>query len=106
MSSLQNLSVKDDIHFISRLVPFLITCSTESIECFIEDRRMIRLLAHPFPTSLVSKLSLFLSLPVCRRSSFLTEGGGEGEEPNLVVTLLENNWFVCQFRHLHRSIAL
>jgi hypothetical protein len=43
--------------------------------------RMIRLLTHPFP---VSKLSLFLGLPVCRRSSLLTGEGGGGvvEEPN------------------------
>jgi hypothetical protein len=38
------------------------------------------------PPSLVSKLSLFLSLPVCRRSSLLTGDGGVGkgvgEEPN------------------------
>jgi hypothetical protein len=37
----------------------------------------------PFPNSPVSKLSLFLSLPVCRRSSLLTgegEGGGHGAE--------------------------
>ncbi len=45
--------------------------------------RMIRLLAHPLPPSPVSKLSLFLSLPVCRRSSLLMgEGEGVGEEPN------------------------
>jgi hypothetical protein len=42
---------------------------------------MIRLLAHPITSSLVSKFSLFLSLPVCRQSSLLTgEGGGEGEQ--------------------------
>jgi hypothetical protein len=43
---------------------------------------MIRLLAHPFlPPSPVSRLSLFLSLPVCRRSSLLTgEGKGVSEE--------------------------
>ncbi len=34
---------------------------------------------HPLPPSPVSKLSLFLSLSVCRQSSFLTRGGGEGE---------------------------
>jgi hypothetical protein len=33
------------------------------------------------PPSPVSKLSLFLGLPVCRRSSLLT-GEGEEEEPN------------------------
>jgi hypothetical protein len=47
--------------------------------------RMIRLHAHPLPLSSISKLSLFLSLPVCRRSSLLTgegEGLGVGVEPN------------------------
>ncbi len=38
--------------------------------------RMIRFLAHPL-NSLVSKLSLFLSIPVCHRLSILT-GDGEG----------------------------
>jgi hypothetical protein len=42
---------------------------------------MIRLLRLPLPPSPVSKLSLFLSLPVCCRSSLLTgEGGGRGAE--------------------------
>jgi hypothetical protein len=39
--------------------------------------RIIRLLAHPLPLSPISKLSLLLSLPVCRRSGLLT-GEGEG----------------------------
>ncbi len=38
----------------------------------------------PSPPSSVSKLSLFLSLPVCRRSSLLTgEGWEEGEGAKL-----------------------
>ncbi len=41
--------------------------------------RMIRFIAHPLPPSPVSNMSLFLSLPVCRLSSLLTEeGGGTG----------------------------
>jgi hypothetical protein len=40
---------------------------------------MIRLLAHPLTPPPVSQLSLFLSLPVCRRSSLLTGGGGGGK---------------------------
>ncbi len=42
--------------------------------------RMIQLLAHPHPhpTCPVSKLSLFLSLSVCCRSSLLMGGGGRG----------------------------
>jgi hypothetical protein len=38
---------------------------------------------HLHPLSLVSKLYLFLSLPVCRRSSLLTGEEAGGEEPNL-----------------------
>jgi hypothetical protein len=37
---------------------------------------MIRLHAHPLPPSPDSKLPLFLSLPVPRRSTLLTERGG------------------------------
>ncbi len=41
--------------------------------------RMIGLLANPLPLPPVSKLSLFLRLPVSHRSSLLTgEGGGGG----------------------------
>jgi hypothetical protein len=45
---------------------------------------MIRLLAYPLPPSPKGNLSLFLSLPVCRRSSLLTGERGEvvGEEQN------------------------
>jgi hypothetical protein len=39
---------------------------------------MIWLLIHPLPPSPVSKLSLFLSLNECRRSSLLSEEGGDG----------------------------
>jgi hypothetical protein len=48
----------------------------------LSRRRMICLLLHPLPTSSVSKLSLFLGLPECRRSSFLRREGGRGGEPN------------------------
>jgi hypothetical protein len=55
----------------------------EYIEWFIEDQAFLRSydsIPSPPPFSPVSKLSLlFLSLPVCRRSSLLTdEGDGEG----------------------------
>jgi hypothetical protein len=55
----------------------------ESIEWFIEDHRLscgrtIRLLFHPLPPSPVSKLILFFSLFVCRRSSLLMVDGGGG----------------------------
>ncbi len=67
-------------HFLLSLV------SPESIEGFIENQAFLLSfdLAPPPPASPlpVSKLSLFISLPVCRRSSLLTgEGVGE-EEPN------------------------
>ncbi len=57
---------------------------TENIECLIEDHgRMIRLLAHPLPSlSRQYKLSLFHSLPLCRRASLLTGEGGGGKVPN------------------------
>ncbi len=49
------------------------------VEWFIECQalgRMIRLHAHPLPPSpSVSKLPIFLSLPVCRRSRVGGEGG-------------------------------
>ncbi len=56
----------------------------ESIEWFIEDQALLRSYdqaPHPPPhpsTSPISKLSLLLSLSVCRRSSLLTKGGGGG----------------------------
>jgi hypothetical protein len=37
---------------------------------------MIQLLAHPLPSSPVSKLYLIIILPMCRLSSLLTRGGG------------------------------
>jgi hypothetical protein len=41
--------------------------------------RIIEFLLHPLPLLPVFKLSLFLNLPVCRRSTLLTgEGGGRG----------------------------
>jgi hypothetical protein len=54
-----------------------------NIECLERTKlscgRMIRLHAHPLPPFPVSNFSVFLSLPVCRRSSLLTrEGGGDG----------------------------
>jgi hypothetical protein len=40
---------------------------------------MIWLLPHPLPSPPVGKLTLLLSLPVCRRSTLLTGVGGRGE---------------------------
>jgi hypothetical protein len=54
---------------------------SESIEWFIEDQAF--LLSYdsaprpsPYPSSPASKLSIFLSLPVCRRSVLYWRGGG------------------------------
>ncbi len=51
-------------------------------------RHMIRLHANPFPSSHVSRLSLFLIFSVCRKSTFLTEEEGERVvvEPNHTIT--------------------
>ncbi len=60
----------------------------ESIEWFLEAQAFFRSRdSAPRPSSPppspVNKLSLFLNLPVSRRSSLLTRGGeGVGEEPN------------------------
>ncbi len=43
----------------------------------LSRHRMIWLLPHPLPSTPVSKLSVFLCLPVCRWSSFTGGGGGE-----------------------------
>jgi hypothetical protein len=56
------------------------------IECFIEDEAFSPSYddlapLHPLPPSPISKVSPFLNLPVCRRSSLLTgaeRGGGGG----------------------------
>ncbi len=51
----------------------------KSIEWFIEGQVFLRRLIRPFPTSPVSKLSLFFSLSVFRRSRLWWEkGGGSG----------------------------
>ncbi len=56
---------------------------TESFELFIEDQVSCCRLIWLRPPPSVSKLSLFLSLPVCCRSSILRERGeGVGMEPN------------------------
>ncbi len=55
-------------------------CAPESIEWFIENQGAV-VCFGPFPSP-VNKLSLFLSLPVGRRSSLQTRGGQVvGEEP-------------------------
>ncbi len=53
---------------------------TTSKRIRLSRHRMNWLLTHTLPPSTVSKLSLFLSLPVCRRSSLLTGEGGGGDE--------------------------
>ncbi len=73
--------------------------------------RMIQLLAHLIPPSLVSKLSLFLRLPVCRRSSLIKGGrrvwarsqiksyDGEKAWPSI------NHWILAS-RHTYQSQSL
>jgi hypothetical protein len=52
--------------------------SPESIEWFIEDQAFFLWLhSAPLPRPPISKLSLFLGLPLCRRSSLLTGEGGQ-----------------------------
>ncbi len=67
-------------------ISFFLSGDSESIECYIEDQAVSLSYdlapPHPLPPQ-VSKLSLFLSLYVCRRSSLLTgRGGRDREEPN------------------------
>ncbi len=70
---------------------FIEHTTRDFIEWFIENQAFLRTYAlapprPPPPPSPLSKLSLFLSLPVCRRSSLLTErGGGVGEELNFLL---------------------
>jgi hypothetical protein len=54
----------------------------ESIWYIIGDQAFSPSMIWLLPPSPVSTLSLFLSLPVCRRSSLLTGREGVGEEPN------------------------
>ncbi len=55
---------------------------------------LIWLLTHP---TLVSKLFLFLSLPVCCRSRLLTRGGRGGQGPNYKTTRI-NPILSCEMR--------
>ncbi len=57
-------------------------------QCFFAGR-MIWLLPHPFLPSPVSKLSLFLSLTVCRRSGLMTGGGRGLGRSHKVLTYIE-----------------
>jgi hypothetical protein len=51
----------------------------------------------PPPPSPVSKLSLFLSLPLCRQSSVLTgEWVGVGEEPNQTTARMAGPLYIIQ----------
>jgi hypothetical protein len=69
---------------------FLLVVFVDNIESFIDDQAFLPSyeMAPPptFSPSTVSKLSLFLSLPVCRCSSLLTRKvGGGGGGSNLYV---------------------
>jgi hypothetical protein len=75
-----------EVHLVNFVFSFLvrfIPLKVARLSC----GRLIGLLAHPLtppPPPHLSKLTLFLSLPVCHRSSLLMGegGGGRGEEPN------------------------
>jgi hypothetical protein len=73
---------------------FSLQCKTSSLR---ESERSI-----PAPFSAlspsVSKLYLFLSLPVCPRSSLLTEEGeGMGEEPNHITAREPGSQYIIQY---------
>jgi hypothetical protein len=61
----------------------------------------------PLPPSPASKLSLFLSLPVCRWSNLLTgEGGGRvGEEPNHTIARMPGPLCNIQYSLSRRMIG-
>ncbi len=82
-------------------------CKTERIEWFywlIEDQAFLR--SHnsaprpPPPPLSVSKLSLFLILPVCRRSSLLTGGGGRGRVWSRIIRPQESLGLYKSFKPL------
>jgi hypothetical protein len=65
---------------------------------------MIKPLAHSFSPSLVSKLSLFLSLPVCPQSSLLTAKGGGGARSQIIQP--EKAWSSINHSILSASSSL
>jgi hypothetical protein len=78
--------------------------NAERIENFKRARlscgRMIPLHAHPLTPSTVSKLALFLSHPICRRSSLLAGKGGRGrvESNRPKESLALYKWFNTLWR--------
>jgi len=76
---------------------------SESIELFIEDQAFSPSydLAPPPPPSPVSKLSLFLSLPMYRRSSLLAGEGGIGGKRRIQINDGEK---ACYFK-IHSTLS-
>ncbi len=63
---------------------FLVYCSYQRVLNGLQRTRLSSGRTNPLlaPPPLMSKLSFFLSLPLCHRSSLVTEGLGIGEELN------------------------
>ncbi len=77
---------------------FFFWCPQRVLNGLQRTRLIIRLLAHPLPPSPISKLSLFLSLPMCRRSGLLTrDGEGVGEEPNHTTARKPGPLWIIQY---------
>ncbi len=64
------------------------------------DKAFCGRLIRPFPTSPVSKSSLFLSLRVCRRSSLLTRERGRGWARSHIIRPRENLALYLSFKTL------
>jgi hypothetical protein len=75
----------------------------ERMEWFVEDQAFLRFHARPPPPLPVSKLYLFISLSVCRRSSLLTGGGGgwkRGRAWSRIIRAQESLGFYKSFNPL------
>ncbi len=68
--------------------------SPESIQWFVEDQSFLR--SYNLAPPLVSKLSLLVSLPVCRGLKLL-RNGGKGEEPNHTTKRMPGHLQIIQY---------
>ncbi len=84
-------------------------CKTESIKWCIEDQASWPsydlATPPPLPPSPVRKLPLFLSLPMCRRSSLLMEEGGTGWGRSQIIGLRESMVLYKSFKTLSCKIC-
>jgi hypothetical protein len=86
-----NLTLAFPASIPSSLAPLKAYPAKRSIEWFIESQAFLWFRYRPIPSSpsSVSNFSLFLSLPVCRRSSLLKGEGGRGRaEPSIMHSVL------------------